>query len=99
MTGVEHSFFYFGDIDKSGLSICHALNKKQHTKLAIPFKGKVNQQKDVEAITACRAELPGGRTIEKLLEEGFYYPQEILRSAELGSIWREWSWNFLNGKD
>jgi hypothetical protein len=109
MTGVKHSFFYFGDIDKSGLSIWHALNKKQHTKLAIPFyeacfqkepfKGKVNQRKDVEAITAFRAEFPNGHAIEKLLDEGFYYPQEILTSAELGSILREWSWNILNGKD
>ncbi|QFF99065.1 hypothetical protein PB01_09625 [Psychrobacillus glaciei] len=109
MIGVEHSFFYFGDIDRSGLTIWHSLNKKQRTKLATPFyeacfkkapfQGKGNQRKDVEAIKAFIAEFSEGHEIEKLLDEGFYYPQEILNSVELGAIWREWSWKIMNGKD
>ncbi|MBD2866717.1 RNA-binding protein [Paenibacillus oceani] len=31
--------------------------------------------------------------IEALLAEGGYYPQEIVRTEELGAIWRNASWN------
>ncbi|MFJ8064514.1 Wadjet anti-phage system protein JetD domain-containing protein [Psychrobacillus sp. NPDC096426] len=106
---VEHTFYYFGDIDKSGLTIWYSLHKKQQIKLAVPFyeaclkkqpfQGKLSQRKNEDATKSFLAELPQGAAIEKLLDAGFYYPQEILTSAELGSIWREWSWKVMNGKD
>lgn len=103
-----HTFYYFGDIDRSGLTIWRSLNEKRRAIPAFPFydaclkkdpfEGKTNQRMDVEAIQSFIAEMSSATIIESLLEEGFYYPQEVLKSAELGKIWREWSWNFTNGK-
>jgi len=62
-----------------------------------PFVGKMNQRKDREAVEAFVAQWAGGKRIEQLLEDGKYYPQEILTSVELRKIWREWSWRLLNG--
>lgn len=103
-----HIFYYFGDIDRSGITIWHSLNKKRMAIPAIPFyeaclkkppfEGKTNQRIDVEAIHAFITEMPSAKVLKSLLKEGFYYPQEVLKSAELGMIWRDWSWNFTNGK-
>lgn len=45
MTSVKHTFFYFGDIDKSGLAIWHALNKKQHIKILFHFTKLASKKK------------------------------------------------------
>lgn len=106
---VVHTFYYFGDIDRSGLTIWYLLNEKQRVIPAFPFyeaciqkqpfKGKTNQRLDGDAIRAFVSEMPHASKVEKLLDDGLYYPQEVLKSAELGAIWREWSWSFTNGKD
>lgn len=106
---VVHDLYYFGDIDRSGISIWHLLNNKTKVHLAAPFyeaclaknafSGKTNQRIDKEAIQVFITTLPSMNAVDKLLEEGFYYPQEILKSVELASIWREWSWHIMSGKD
>lgn len=108
LEGVAHTFYYFGDIDRSGLTIWHLLNNKRYAIPASPFyeacmkkqpfKGKTNQRRDIDAIYAFIAKMPHASSVEKLLDDGFYYPQEILKSAELGAIWREWSWSITNGR-
>lgn len=105
---VTHTFYYFGDIDRSGLTIWHLLNEKRRVLPAIPFyetclkrnpfRGKTNQRKDPDAVKEFINEMPSASTLITLLDEGFYYPQEILKSVELRAIWREWSWTFTNGK-
>lgn len=106
---VKQTFYYFGDIDRSGLTIWYLLNEKRRVLPAIPFyeaclkknsfKGKTNQRKDPDAVKGFINEMPSASTLLTLLDEGFYYPQEILKSVELRAIWREWSWTFTNGKD
>lgn len=101
-----HTFFYFGDIDKSGLTIWHLLNEKRRVLpaspfysaclLKQPFKGKEQQRLDLNAIVAFIEDMPRASHLEKLFEDGMYYPQEILNSGELRKIWREWSWKFMN---
>jgi len=105
---VTHTFYYFGDIDRSGLTIWHLLNEKRRVSPAIPFyesclkrnpfRGKTNQRKDLGAVKGFINEMPSASVLITLLDEGFYYPQEILKSVELRAIWREWSWTFTNGK-
>lgn len=104
----SHTIYYFGDIDKSGVAIWNSLNKKRKVILATPFyeaclskspfKGKINQRKDKEAIENFVLAMPNGEKIVSLFEEENYYPQESLKSAELRKIWREWSWNLMNGQ-
>jgi len=105
---VTHTFYYFGDIDRSGLTIWNLLNEKRRVLPAIPFyetclkrnpfRGKTNQRKDLDAVKGFINEMPSASILITLLDEGFYYPQEILKSVELRAIWREWSWTFTNGK-
>lgn len=107
MDEAEHTIYYFGDIDRSGFTIWHSLTKRRRVLPAVPFYeacltkepfvGKMNQRKDREAVEAFVAQWAGGKRIEQLLEDGKYYPQEILTSVELRKIWREWSWRLLNG--
>lgn len=105
---VQHRLYYFGDIDRAGINIWHLLKTQRQVLLAIPFykaclvktplNGKVNQRKDREALNAFVKEWKEGHPVEGLLENGQYYPQEILTSTELRHIWRDWSWHLLNGK-
>lgn len=105
----SHDIYYFGDVDRSGIMIWHLLNEKRCAYPALPFyeaclkkeafSGKINQKMDKEAIQAFITTLPSMGEIKGLLEIGFYYPQEILKSDELALIWREWSWRIMNGKD
>jgi hypothetical protein len=101
----EHTFFYFGDIDRSGIFIWHRLNEKVPTRLAMPFyqaclekqalKGKTNQRLDQMAIDEFLRYF-SKKEQEKLisvLDYGEYYPQEVLKTSELQHIWRNSSWN------
>ncbi|AOV08751.1 Wadjet anti-phage system protein JetD domain-containing protein [Sporosarcina ureilytica] len=104
----NHTFYYFGDIDRSGITIWNSLNEKRQVIPATPFyeaclskspfKGKTNQRKDIKAIENFVTAMPCGPKVESLLEDGHYYPQEVLKSSELREIWRNWSWNIMNGK-
>lgn len=103
-TEADHHIFYFGDIDREGINIWHRLRNKRVVKPAFPFykaclakkaaRGKMNQRKDMEAISAFLDYFPKGEAevIRQLLEDGFYYPQEVLQTLELQDILRRTDW-------
>lgn len=97
-------FYYFGDIDAEGISIWYSLSKKYNVQLATPFykaslqkeaaKGKEYQRKNKEAIEAFIRFFPQDEAnkIVEVLQDGYYYPQEILKAEELQHIWRNEYW-------
>ena len=99
-----HEFFYFGDLDHEGISICYSLSKKISVKPALPFYthcfnkkyvyGKQYQRPNEEALNAFLPYLPESHQIhlKDLLNDGGYYPQEIIKTNELQQIWRDSSW-------
>lgn len=101
----EHVFFYFGDIDQSGITIWHSLHQRQCAIPAIPFYeaclqkqkayGKTNQRPNEQALAAFRTffNKKASDHIQALLSEGAYYPQEVLKTKELQAIWLEANWN------
>jgi hypothetical protein len=101
----KHTFFYFGDIDRSGIFIWHRLNEKLQAKLAMPFykaclekpslKGKTNQRIDQMAIDEFLSHFPKNEQekLQSVLDCGEYYPQEVIKTSELQHIWRNSSWN------
>lgn len=107
----EHIFFYFGDIDNSGITIWHSLNIREHAIPALPFYeaalqkekvyGKTNQRPNEQALTNFVAyfEKSNQKQIRELLAEGAYYPQEVLKTKELQKIWEESAWSQLIGKN
>jgi hypothetical protein len=102
---VDHTFFYFGDIDRSGIFIWHRLNEKVQTRLAMPFyqaclekqalKGKTNQRLDQIAIDEFLRffSKEEQEKLQSVLDHGEYYPQEVIKTSELQQIWRNSSWN------
>lgn len=101
----EHIFYYFGDIDRSGIFIWYRLKEKIRVHLAMPFyqacmekpslEGKTNQRIDQAAIDEflrlfSREER---KHLQSVLDRGHYYPQEVLKTSELQHIWRQASWN------
>ncbi|WP_186577916.1 Wadjet anti-phage system protein JetD domain-containing protein [Aquibacillus kalidii] len=100
----DHNFYYFGDLDKEGISIWYSLHQKQQALLALPFyqaclqkeavKGKEYQRERKEALDSFIAFFKSSdqKLISNLLENGNYYPQEILKTKELQRIWRESDW-------
>jgi hypothetical protein len=101
----EHRFYYFGDLDHSGIQIWYYLSRKVPMFPALPFynaclekapaKGKANQRRNLEALQlflACFPSLQRER-LEVELADGCYYPQETLSTKQLQQIWREASWN------
>lgn len=97
-------FYYFGDIDAEGISIWYLLQQKINATLALPFyqaclqkdaaQGKDYQKKNASAIGAFLRHFDEAsqRHIEKMLQDGFYFPQEILKADELQHIWRDAAW-------
>lgn len=106
----EHHFLYFGDIDREGMSIWASLNKRQKTSLAVPFykacmtkpeaKGKENQRENEQAIEGFLEIFTNTEQtkIRTLLKNGYYYPQETLKTMELQRIWRETDWTTMTFK-
>ena len=104
----EHSFYYFGDIDYVGLTIWYKLSKKTDIQPALPFykkalskfspNGKENQIRNDEAVHAFSCYFPKElqQQIEQSLMDGRYYPQEILQTDELQTIWRETNWTSMS---
>lgn len=100
----EHKFFYFGDLDNEGISIWYSLYNKLPVNLALPFysaclekkvaKGKGYQRENKEAQDAFLSffNLEQQQRMQSFLKDGYYYPQEIVRTRELKRIWRESSW-------
>ncbi|SDE25691.1 hypothetical protein SAMN02799630_05009 [Paenibacillus sp. UNCCL117] len=105
MADGESVLYYFGDIDTEGIRIWHELRQRHRVRLAVPFytaclekepvAGKENQRRKDEATAAFCSELPEGlgRLAAERLSEGYYWPQEILSSAELVTIWRTEPWS------
>lgn len=100
----KHIFFYFGDIDRSGITIWHSLYLRESAIPALPFYevcfgkkyafGKTNQRRDEDAITAFLNFFPETiqEKIHSLLDKGAYYPQEVLNANELQAIWKNTDW-------
>ncbi|WP_096550804.1 Wadjet anti-phage system protein JetD domain-containing protein [Ureibacillus thermosphaericus] len=96
--------YYFGDLDAEGISIWYSLSQKYDVSLALPFykaclekeaaKGKAYQRKNDEAINAFLRYFSQDEAnkIVKALQNGLYYPQEILNAEELQHIWRNECW-------
>lgn len=97
-------FYYFGDLDAEGISIWYSLKQRCNVIIALPFynaclqknaaKGKDYQRKNVEAIQAFTRYFTQeeGLRIMEALQNGFYYPQEMLKAEELQRIWRNACW-------
>ena len=106
----EHRFLYFGDIDRSGITIWHSLQKRQESLPATPFYeaclrkrkayGKTNQTLNEEALqsflTYFSEEM--SERIKSLLSEGAYFPQEVLRTKELQTILLQTNWREIIGQ-
>lgn len=97
-------YYYFGDIDAEGITIWYSLKQKYDIALAMPFykaclqkdaaQGKEYQRKNEEAIevfTGYFSQEEANKIIAAL-QNGFYYPQEILNAEELQHIWRNACW-------
>lgn len=101
----EHLFYYFGDIDRSGIFIWHRLKEKIPVRLAMPFyqaclkkpslAGKTNQRIDQVAIEEFLYYFTKQERaqLQSVLDCGHYYPQEVLKTSELQRIWRQAAWN------
>ncbi|WP_026906758.1 Wadjet anti-phage system protein JetD domain-containing protein [Paucisalibacillus globulus] len=100
----NHQFYYFGDLDREGISIWYSLFKKHSIRLALPFylvclekemaKGKEYQKENKEAQDRFLSffKLEQQQQIHSLLKNGFYHPQETLKTRELQEIWRKSNW-------
>lgn len=101
----NHTFFYFGDIDRAGLTIWFSLQKKRQAFPALPFYiaclkrdevfGKTNQRPNEKALNQFikffTRDLQS--QIIGLLNKGAYYPQEVLSTEQLQHIWQQADWN------
>ncbi|MEN2465800.1 Wadjet anti-phage system protein JetD domain-containing protein [Ornithinibacillus sp. JPR2-1] len=105
LPGVKQLFYYFGDLDRAGITIWYQLAKKVSMKLALPFYqaclqktplvGKTNQRLDEEAneaFLACFNQKEQSQ-LQNIIDNGQYYPQEVLKTKELQHIWRNAQWN------
>lgn len=98
------NYYYFGDLDAEGISIWYSLKQKYDIALALPFYkacllkkavlGKEYQRKNEQAIELFISSfIQEEKTqIIEAMQNGFYYPQEILGAEELQRIWRNASW-------
>ncbi|MGS2778639.1 Wadjet anti-phage system protein JetD domain-containing protein [Robertmurraya sp. GLU-23] len=99
--GAEHTFYYFGDLDRSGIFIWHRLNEKKKVQPYLPFyrgclekaplAGKINQRLDQDALVGFLPFFTKEETdkLQLILAEGKYLPQEVLKTKELQAIWRQ----------
>lgn len=100
VSDVEHTFYYFGDLDWEGIRIWHALHSRHSVKLAVDFylaclehravPGKLGQMRNNSDLYACRAFLPeaAGERLTQILHTGQYIPQEVLAREQLLAIGR-----------
>ena len=98
----EHIFYYFGDIDKSGIAIYHFMKERYEVRPALQFyqalfmkktyEGKEAQNCKEEVIKSFILDVKEGfeddrpNYILKMLEEGRYQPQEILGYNEITEL-------------
>lgn len=103
LQGHEHRLYYFGDLDREGISIWDTLHQRRAAPLALMFYrallmkeftyGKQYQKQNKQAEDRFISNfLPNEqKKIRQILSEGGYYPQEALKTEELCDIWRR-SW-------
>lgn len=108
---VNHSFFYFGDIDYAGIAIWHRLYEKIPVKLAKSFYlnclqkeavyGKENQLRQEEALQHFVSYFSPSiqQKITETLANKAYFPQEILTTEELQQILLQTDWQQVTLKD
>jgi hypothetical protein len=104
LPNVQHSLYYFGDLDLEGITIWYLLNKRRKAHLALPFyrallhktftQGKENQRKDSGAYLEFLSYFTAAEQelIHQLFAQHGYYPQEALSAQELQDIGRTISW-------
>lgn len=100
----QHLFLYFGDVDRSGISIWHVLNERQQVFPAKAFYeacfqkeqafGKTKQRKNLQHVADFSSHFKEemAERIKELIAAGAYYPQEVLRTNELQGIMLETNW-------
>lgn len=100
----RHQFYYFGDLDHEGILIWYLLSKKIVVSPALPFYeaclkkpyayGKEYQRPNEEALTAFFPyfKKDDQEHLIHMLQNGGYYPQEIIKTVELQQIWGNPSW-------
>jgi len=98
-----HRLYYFGDLDREGITIWDKLNQRRSASPALAFYrallmkdftyGKQYQKQNKHAEDRFVSHfLPNEQSkIRQMLDEGGYYPQEALKTDELCDIWRH-SW-------
>lgn len=110
LPNVEHTIYYFGDLDWEGINIWHLLSNKIQVvpavsfyqeslqKQAMPIKTK--QKINYEALQAFLQFFPkkDQQQIEAILNNHLYLAQEVLSSSQLKQIWRESTWSHLSLK-
>lgn len=107
LKGVNHVFYYFGDLDREGIQIWYSLQRKVNVYPALPFyyaclekdfvKGKSYQRTYEEAFQHFLSFFSPAakKKLIEMFKQDSYYPQEALKTAELQQIWRESEWNFM----
>ena len=95
----KNEFYYFGDLDHEGITICAYLGER--VKLALPFynrvlelatsEGKTNQYRNEEALAYFLKHFPNEQAakINEVLQNGLYYPQEALNKADCLACMRQ----------
>ncbi|WP_186381072.1 Wadjet anti-phage system protein JetD domain-containing protein [Paenibacillus xylanexedens] len=104
LQGGQHQFYYFGDIDHTGIQIWHSVSHKRDIKPALPFyqaclqkkytTGKQNQRVNYDALIAFQSHFSQKeqQQLQNCLQSSGYYPQESLSAFELQKIWRDTNW-------
>ncbi|GIP37915.1 hypothetical protein J31TS4_11950 [Paenibacillus sp. J31TS4] len=102
----DHKLYYFGDLDREGLSIWYTLYQRRQTVPAVAFYqallhqdytyGKQYQKQNKLAEDAFMNYFSEKEQVKIrcMLEEGGYYPQEALQGEELRHLWRQ-TWDDL----
>ncbi|GAA3407857.1 Wadjet anti-phage system protein JetD domain-containing protein [Paenibacillus hodogayensis] len=104
LPGRTSVFYYFGDIDHSGIGIWQEVAARCGAIPALPFyeaclsrpwpSGKTNQPRRDGAVEEFAGYFPPEQRdrLHACLRAGGYYPQETLTTQELRSIWRNGLW-------
>ena len=103
LVGGTHTFYYFGDLDRAGISIWYKLYEMIEALPALVFYDKCLQHpaspgKETQtildgALNAFLSFFPDSKHREMIdmIETNHYLPQEVLKTRELQMIWRAWS--------
>ncbi|MBO2535339.1 Wadjet anti-phage system protein JetD domain-containing protein [Rummeliibacillus suwonensis] len=110
LPNVEHTIYYFGDLDWEGIQIWHLLMNKIQVIPAIPFyqaclqkqampiktKQKINEEALQDFLQYFSEK--DQQQIDTILHNHLYLAQEVLSSAQLKQIWSENTWSHPSPK-